>query len=360
MGKLSLYTNDNLDALRNQSDELADAAVQELIAQPDFAKMINGWTSLPETIPSDFPASLQTFFNFYQIKPDFINQSKVKSSQDFFDQKGNFYLAMLGFYSLPYCYAFADGAQVLVRSKRITDEIGVRLSETALFLLDAFRPGTFISDDRALLTLIKVRLIHAFSRLFVSRYGKDWNPNWGIPINQEDLIGTNIAFSLLVMRGMEKIDKFPGKEVHEAVLHYWKIIGHYLGLRVSFWPETAKEAFELEKLIKKRHLHSSEAGKILLNALLGYYKTTAPDPAFAQVSESLVSFFVGKEVSDVLGIGRKVKLPDRFVNLVLVLSFFRESGFNVSYKSIRRNFLKESISRLGKAVTLDIPVITRS
>ena len=93
---------------------------------------------------------------------------------------------MLGFYSLPYCYAFADGAQVLVRSKRITDEVGMRLSETALFLLDCFVPGTFIHENKSLLTIAKVRLIHAFSRYFVSKYAKDWNfPLESIPYRNQ-------------------------------------------------------------------------------------------------------------------------------------------------------------------------------
>ncbi len=360
MGKVSLYRNDIFDDLRNMGDELGDATVLDFLENPDLAKQVNSWKIIPDVLPADFPASVQSYFRFYHQKPDFINTSQVRTAQDYFDQNGNLYLAMLGFYSLPYSYAFADGAQVLVRSKRITEEIGLRLSETALFLLDSFRPGTFIADDRALLTLAKVRLIHAFSRYFVAKFGKDWDPSWGTPINQEDLIGTNLSFSLLVMRGLEKMDKFPGKQVHESVLHYWKIVGYYLGLPVVFLPENAKEAYELEKFIRKRHLKASEAGKILIKVLLDYYQKSIADPSLSQVSETLVAYFVGKEISDVLGIGKKVKLPDRFYNLILELSFFKQRMNKVSYQTIRRNFLTESKSRFGKTLSLNIPVITRS
>nr|WP_275982546.1 oxygenase MpaB family protein [Aquiflexum gelatinilyticum] len=266
---------------------------------------------------------------------------------------------MLGFYSLPYCYAFADGAQVLVRSKRITDEVGMRLSETALFLLDCFVPGTFLEESKSLLTIAKVRLIHAFSRYFVSHYAKDWNPDWGLPINQEDMIGTNLAFSLMVMRGMEKLNRFPGVETHEAVLHYWKVIGHYLGIEIAYWPETAKESFELEKLIRKRHVRPSEAGNTLIRSLLGFYEKSIPDTTLSSLSETLVAYFVGKEVADVLGIKEKAKLPKSVYALVLDFNFLKQSGGNPSYLKTRTQFLEQSKNQFGKELRLNIPVPKR-
>ena len=360
MGKLRLYTNKNLDALRSSGDSLADLAVGFLVNQPDWCEKINSWKELPdEEELASFPQELKTFFLFFHQKPDFISPNKVKAAQDFFDKEGNLYLSMLGFYSLPYCYAFADGAQVLVRSKRITDEVGMRLSETALFLLDCFVPGTFIHENKSLLTIAKVRLIHAFSRYFVSKYAKDWNPDWGLPINQEDMIGTNLAFSLLVMRGMEKLNRFPGLDTHEAVLHYWKIIGHYLGIDIAFWPETAKESFELEKLIRKRHVRPSEAGNTLIKSLLGFYEKSIPDPAMSALSETLVAYFVGKEVAEVLGIQEKTKLPKSVYALVLDLNFLKQSGGKPSYQKTRMQFLEQSKNQFGKELSLGIPVPKR-
>jgi hypothetical protein len=360
VGKISLYTNNNLDSLRSNGDPLADIAVGFLVSMPDWCEKINTWKTVPtkEEI-EQFPEELKNYFNFFHARPDFIFPDKIKAAQDFFDKEGNLYLSLLGFYSLPYCYAFADGAQVLVRSKRITDEVGMRLSETALFLLDCFIPGTFLTNDQALLTISKVRLIHAFSRFFVSEYVKDWNADWGLPINQEDLSGTNLAFSLIVMRGMEKIGRFPGTETHEAVLHYWKIIGYYLGIDIAYWPETAKESFELEKLIRKRHIRSSEAGIYLIKSLLGFYEKAIPEPGLASITETLVAYFVGKEVAGVLGIKEKTKLPKSAYALVLDLNFLKQGGGKPSYQKTRAQFLAQSKFRLGKELSLNIPVPKR-
>lgn len=358
---MSLYTDKNFNSLRNKGDELADEAVKALLNRPDLCIAINSWINLPEENELiQFPETVQIFFKAFFQKPDFINPYKVKIAQGFFDKESNLYLALLGFYSLPYCYAFADGAQVLVRSKRIIENIGKRLSETALFLLDSYRPGTFLEDDQALLTIAKVRLIHAFSRYFVSHYAKDWQPEWGTPINQEDLIGTNLAFSLMVMRGMEKLDKFPGTDVHEAVLHYWKIIGHYLGLDTTYWPETAKEAYELEKLIRKRNLKASAEGEMLTRSLLGFFEKNIPNQNLNGFSETMVAYFLGKEAAKAVGISQKVKLPKGMYSLILDLSFVQQGGLKSNYQKTRQQFLAQSKHRFGVEISLHIPVLYRS
>ncbi len=358
---MSLYTEENFNKLRNRGDELADEAVKALIKSPDLCIAINRWENLPEESDlKNFPEAVQKYFLLFYEKPEFINPNKVKIAQGFFDKESNLYLSLLGFYSLPYCYAFADGAQVLIRSKRIIDDIGRRLSETALFLLDSFRPGTFLEENNSMFTIAKVRLIHAFSRYFVSHYAKDWQPEWGISINQEDLMGTNLAFSLMVMRGMEKLDKFPGVEVHEAVLHYWKIIGHYLGIDTDYWPETAKEAYELEKLIRKRNLKASTAGEILTRSLLAFFEKNLPNQNLKNFSETMVAYFLGNEVSKAVGISQKVKLPKGLYSLLLDLSFVQQGGLKSNYQRTRRQFLSQSKIRFGEELTLNIPVITRS
>lgn len=350
-----------MDALRNEGDPLADAAVLDLYRKPEFADLINTFVQMPSSEElASFPDSLQKYFQSFAVQVDFMNEDKIKLAQRYFNENGHYYLSMLGFYSLPYCYAFADGAQVLVRSKRIVDEIGKRLSETALFLLDCFRPESFLTDNRALLSIAKVRLIHAFSRLFVQKYSSDWDKAWGLPINQEDMLGTNLAFSLLVMRGMEKLRKFPGQEIYESVLHYWKVIGHYMGIQVEYWPENAKEAFELEKLIRKRHLVPSDAGRLLTRSLLKHYQSEIPDSNLAELAETMVAYFVGKEVAEVLDLKQKVALPKDAYRFLLEFNFWKDGNAKVTYSKIRGQFVSQQKLKFGHEITLSVPSMKRS
>ena len=360
MQLLSQYTNAIFDQLRLKKDHLADDAVQALVSNPLFTKEINSWESIPTSIPDNFPEELHRYFDFYLVKEkEFLIQDH-QQAQAYFERNGDLYLAMLGFYSLPYCYAFADGAQVLVRSQRILDQIGERLGETTRFVLDIFKPGAFTNQDAAFLTCAKVRLIHAFSRYFIRKYAKDWDPVFGEPINQEDLLGTNLAFSHIVLRGMTKMGFSSSAKEHQALLSYWKWIGELMGVETSLWPSTPKEAFELDRLIRKRQLKASEAGKKLTRALLEFYQKNIPDPLLTAQLESILSFFLGKEASRAVGLSSQVKVPGDIVGLVIKGTGFKTFGTQKNHAALKRNLESQQIQQFGRVLQLQLPEHKRS
>ena len=360
MQLFSQYTSAVFDQLRLNQDLLADQAVQVLVSNPHFAKEINSWESIPTTIPSNFPDQLKCYFEFFLIKEKEFSIEKNQLAQAYFERNGDLYLAMLGFYSLPYCYAFADGAQVLVRSQRILDQIGERLGETTRFVLDIFKPGAFTSQDEAFLTCAKVRLIHAYSRYFIRTYAKDWNPAFGEPINQEDLLGTNLAFSHIVLRGMTKMGLPPSVKEHQALLLYWKWIGELMGVETNFWPTTAKEAFELDRLIRKRQLKASDAGKKLTRALLEFYQKNIPDSFLTSQLEPLLSYFLGKEASKAVGISGQTQVPGDILGLFLKFSGYKTFGAVKNHESLRKNLERQQIQQFGRVLQLKLPELNRS
>lgn len=360
MRVLSHYTDAVFDQLRLKQDLLADHAAQVLISNPQLAKEINSWESIPSMLPANFPEELMLYFEFFLKKEkEFILQNH-QAAQAYFEWKGDLYLAMLGFYSLPYCYAFADGAQVLVRSQRILEQIGERLGETTRFVLDIFKPGAFTSQDAAYLSCAKVRLIHAYSRYFIRMHVRDWDPAFGNPINQEDLLGTNLAFSHIVLRGMTKIGLSPSAKEHQALLHYWKWIGELMGVETDFWPTTAKEAFELDRLIRKRHLKASEAGKKLTRALLEFYQNSIPDPVLTTQLESILTFFVGKEASKAVGLSSHVQVPGDLLGFMLKATGFKTFGTQKNHVALKRNLEAQQLLQFGRVLQLQLPEHNRS
>jgi len=357
---LSQYSNSIFDQLRLKKDFLADQAVLALVSNPHFAKEINSWESIPDIFPEDFPEKLQCYFEIFIKKEKEFTAKEHQLAQAYFELNGDLYLAMLGFYSLPYCYAFADGAQVLVRSQRILDQIGERLGETTRFVLDIFKPGAFTSQDAAYLACAKVRLIHAFSRYFIRTYFKDWNASFGEPINQEDLLGTNLAFSHIVLRGMFKIGKRPSLEEHKAILGYWKWIGELLGVETSLWPSSPKEAYELDRLIRKRQLKASEAGKKLTRALLEFYQKNIPDALLTAQMESILAFFLGKEASKAVGISSKLQVPGDILGQVLKGTGFKTFGSQKNYLALKKNLDSQQLLQFGRVLKIQLPEFNRS
>jgi len=354
VSKLDLYTNGHLQALREVQDPLADDTVSFLVHQPDLAQEINSWEKFPENYPENFPDPLIRFLDFFKTDPPRVDRKKIIVAQDFFSRQGSTYLALLGFYSLPYCYAFADGAQVLVRSKRILENQGQRLIETAGFVLECFRPDSFIHSDRAKLVIAKVRLIHAFSRYFIALKATDWDPKWGKPVNQEDMIGTNGAFSFIVARGFRKLQQPLDITTIDAILHYWEIIGYYMGVDIRYWPNDIKEANYLDQLIRKRQMKPSKAGEVLINSLIAHYKETG-EPPLTDFMETVVSYFVGDQASASLGLKKAISLPPSV--FASVLSFNFKIQGSKSYGQLEAEFRKIVKQNYGGDATINIPVI---
>ncbi|MDN3689105.1 oxygenase MpaB family protein [Cyclobacterium jeungdonense] len=352
---MDLYTNGNLDQLRKRLDAPADAAAADLIQDPQLVSIINSWNIIPETIPETFPDTLRSFFQIFLQPPPLVDPHQIRRTQGFFEINAALILSLLGFYSLPYTYAFADGAEVLVRSKKILDNPGKRLSETALFVLECYRPDAFLGDKNVLLVLAKVRLIHALSRIFIDKYARDWNPGWGKPINQEDMLATNLTFSLLVSRGMERSGVSVSKEQRDGLLQYWALVGYYMGIDPAFLPHTSKEAFELERLIRKRHLKSSPAGKKLVKSLLRFYQQELIRPELAPFMEAILAFYMGGEMSQVLGIHKASLIPDWVFRSLSNSGLFSVGSGPSRFSLLYQQFVIQSKKSLGTAVSISLP-----
>lgn len=356
MGKLDLYTDIHLNRLRQLKDVLADQAVQSLFLQKELFSTINSWQVIPNELPDNFPIALKNYFDFFQKDHPYEGATFIGETQAFFETHSSLILSLLGFYSLPYTYAFGDGAEVLVRSKKIVENPGERLAETALFVLECYRPGAFESDKRVLMVLAKVRLIHAMSRHFIKKYARDWDQSWGQPINQEDLLSTNLTFSLLISRGMQKSNHSISYKDREMLLAYWGLVGYYLGIDTTFWPESNKEAYELEKIIRKRHLKKSHAGKVLLHSLLSYYRKNLFRPELSPFLENILQYYLGKEVSSILELNASQKLPELFLKNLNRFSPFSQSAANSKFNFIYNEFLTNTQRALGMKVAINLPM----
>ncbi len=111
---------------------------------------------------------------------------------------------LLGTYSLPYCYAGANGAQVLWISERIKNNTFQRLEETGAFVFGIMQESDWHNGSN-FQRIAKIRLLHAAVRWFTLHSGR-WNDAWGYPICQEDMAATNLSFSYIAIQGLPKIE----------------------------------------------------------------------------------------------------------------------------------------------------------
>jgi hypothetical protein len=150
----------------------------------------------------------------------------------------------------------------------------------------------------------KVRLMHAAVRWHTLKSGQ-WNEVWGKPVNQEDMLGTNLAFSSIVLEGLHKLGIYYAAEEADAYLYLWNVIGYMLGLKKELLPETRKEAYWLGRLIEKRHFRKSEAGIELTKALMQTFEEITPSAAFKGLAGGYMRYLLGDKTADLLALPHK-------------------------------------------------------
>ncbi len=301
-----LFSKDFLDKKRKVGDLKADRLIADIFGKGEQVVLRNsmGLLNKNEDIYSEkLPENIRRYFEENASLPDWANETLLAKGAEFFKKNGQNILSLLGFYSLPYCYAAADGAKVLYLSEQIRKNTYQRLQETAQYVIQVTEPGAFYEPKGAgIVSSLKVRLMHAATRYYILK-SKDWDMSWGTPVNQEDMAGTNLSFSLLVIRGLLKMRCKVSTEETEAYLHLWNVAGYLLGLEDAMLCHQYKEAFWLEKRIRTRHFRYSEEGKILTEKLIDTMQVQMAERGLPkQLASSYMRFLMGNEISDMLGI----------------------------------------------------------
>ncbi|WPP51151.1 oxygenase MpaB family protein [Catalinimonas niigatensis] len=303
MQKIKYYQPEFLDQMRIQTDHVADQAVASIFesGQPAlFRKLINELKTNSYQIPSSLPEEVKLFLNDSRKLPVWADRKMVELGQDFFKKHASSLTLMLGLLSLPYDYAAANGAQVLLLSERMQYDTGKRLAETGRYVFDVASPGSFSQEGSAIASAQKVRLVHASIRYHIKKMGS-WNKQWGQAINQEDMAGTNLSMSLMPVRGMRKLGIEVSQKESLAYIHLWNLASYCMGVDERLLPDTSKEAFVLNKMIAERQFRQSEAGVLLTKALLNYIHDNSP-ARLQWLAPKYMRFLLGDKVSDILDI----------------------------------------------------------
>lgn len=314
----------NWNALRQQTDSATDAVIEEIANEKGrggVADLMRWLANTKDWNIADQSEVLQQFWLANQSLPTWVEHRKMQGGMAFFRKYQATIGLLLGCLSLPYCYAAADGAQVLYLSQRIQQDTRKRLEETGEFVFSVMKQSAWRTGE-AIRRILKVRLMHAAIRYFTLHSGR-WHEVWGQPINQEDMAGTNLSFSYIVIRGMRKSNINFGEQEAENYLYLWNVIGALMGVQDEMRPQNLREAYLLDKTIAKRQFKPSEAGQLLAKSLRTTLEDFMPSPLLKSLPTAQMRFLLGDEIADLLALPA-VPLEKRLVQLVPMQIFFRE------------------------------------
>jgi hypothetical protein len=237
---------------------------------------------------------------------------KLKVAQRLFTRAGWEIAAGLFCSSLPQAYAAAKGARVIDETQAMTRHVRQRIFETAQFLFDAVDEGALEPGGRGVRTIQKVRLMHAAVRRYLLDTGKWDSKSLGAPINQEDMAGTLMTFSVVTLEAIDKLGVEHTAAEAECWLHYWKVVGHILGVHPDLLPKDVPDGQLLMDAIRDRQWAPSPSGRALIKPLVGMMESYFVGKTFDGVPTALIRFLAGDHCADLLG------LPDADWTRVLV------------------------------------------
>lgn len=322
--------NDQLDSHRQEGDPLADEVFRFLKDNSSEFHQFQQLTDNQELFQQKLLPPMDKLLEVVQERYQNFDRELLQKGHIVFEKYAVPIMAILALYALPYCYAGEKGSKVLVQSKYLLDNPRKRLEETGEFLIAVGSRNAFRKDGSGFLQCLKVRLLHAGARFYSKVDGE-------VPVNQEDLLGTNLAFSLIVIRGLQKIGVELTNDEKGAYTYLWNCAGQLLGISSELLPDKIKEAAVLERAIRTRQFRPNEEGKQLMGALVDMYKEDWPFKGLQP--EDMISGFLGKEVSKCVGLS----FSDFFSNASLTPLKLRNSFARFSSENFPK--LQERIAK---------------
>ena len=236
-------------------------------------------------------------------------------------------MSLIGGFSAPKITKVLEQSGYLVGPPKLAMR---RLFDTGRLMVDACAngPDALRAGGAGWRAAVRVRALHAKVRRRLLRRGGGAEPGsggggggggggsggrwdvetYGVPINQEDMAATLLAFSYNVLVGVEAIrgEELPEAE-QEAFLHLWRYMGHLLGVAETHNPcaggmRLAKA--RLESIILHL-LHPDELSVRVATHLLKapYAHLCAPRAARGfELSAQMTRLLVGDELGDALGL----------------------------------------------------------
>lgn len=343
---LSTINTPFLNSCRLETDPMADQVIAAVIQHGNTVHLNEIFQVLVKndsfnaatfkTFPFEVSNVLNNYFTVSAKLPEWYSSEKVLAGEKVFSEFGPEIFMLLNVSSLPMCYTCAKGAQVLYDTGRLMshnkeiDPLARRLMETGQMIFNVLSEGGLAPEGNGIVTIQKVRLIHASIRYYLKNRAQQNGFNWGSadlgePINQEDLAGTLMSFGPVILNGLEKLDIKLNQEQIDGYIHCWKVVGHLMGIKEALLPDTYQESFQLATKILTHQSAPSEAGAALTNSCIEFIQGAIKGNYLDELPAYLIQYFLedfskssGHDLASYINIKSSQKVKD-----LMVLKFMR-------------------------------------
>ena len=287
------------------SDRCLDRLRQELPAD-DFGSLFAALDSNAKPVSAELsgriPEALATFLRqttrLPRIDGGAVDERRLERGQRVFMTHAFPSAMALLVKSLPEGYAAPCLSQVLSLSGNLEHHPYRRLLGVLQMLINVTAVGGFAADGKAIITIPKIRLLHAGIRRIVPRELPEYVERYGHPLNLEDMLATVMGFSLLVIHGLQALGIGIEDEEAEDLYYVWRLFAQMMGIHPDgdpssseYVPQNLTEAAEFYRSYGRRHYAAPEdnpEGVVLARANLRMLNDLLPQTPLRRLGMKIV------------------------------------------------------------------------
>ena len=297
----------DLERQRQVGDDAADEAVRELHEMGIRPRL----HAVEEAAAAKPDGACARLVHECSIEPPWLDRSRLRRGQRFFlrhmviTAPALFHLSLVGGFGAPLI------CRVLSATGYLSGCGGGayrRLLETAVMVIDCMAEDALVpGSGDGWKGVLAVRLLHAEVRVRLMAKASWKREKFGVPINQEDLRATQLAFSMLVLYAVERVGMRASWEDMEDYMHLWRYIGVLMGVKSDERPpamrldniDSAKA--QLESILLHLVRPDDAVAKMVNNVLFSIVDRP-PRRLSANRVISLTRFYTSNAYADVLGV----------------------------------------------------------
>lgn len=217
---------------------------------------------------TEAPESMCALFEEFETVPDWVRPDLVEQGAAIWRRWGTMLFSFAGAETLEMYTESAVATPLSLAGGYAGDNALRRYLETTRFWIDVSEPHALLtpgSTGRA--TALKVRVMHVSIRARVAEHPEWDTAKWGLPISQTYQLLTLLGGSVTPGLGLWLLGYQTTASEIRALLHFQKYLGHLLGVRLQWYPETVIDSLRvLAMTIASRSYDAGEHGAELIES----------------------------------------------------------------------------------------------
>jgi hypothetical protein len=225
---------------------------------------------------ADAPESMVRLFEEFERDPPWLDREQVELGAKVFRRYGTSVFSFATTSTLEMYSESSIAKPLSLTGGYAGDTAHKRQLETVRFWIDITEPGGLDPRARGRATAMRVRVMHVFIRRRLMEH-PEWDlAAWGVPISISDATLTLMGGSVVPGLALWSVGHQTTISEIEALLHYWRYVGHLLGVQPDWYPADFRQSVQLMfAAFVKRAYSAGDDGRELVES---YLPAFAPKP----------------------------------------------------------------------------------